>query len=200
MLSLHYAPHTISVAVAIVLEEIGADYLAVPVNFAAAEQTMPAYRGINPKGRVPALETAQGVLTETGAILEYIAPHMVPRDPFAAAQMRALMYYLASTMHVNHADKLRGARWADEESSFADMARKVPQTMAASCDYLEALLPRLPFWGDTDMVLSDPYLYVVLSWLPGDGVDVSRYPQVQAFQHKMNARPSVQRIYDKGML
>ncbi|SFR55825.1 glutathione S-transferase [Yoonia tamlensis] len=200
MLKLHYAPRTISVAVAIVLEETGTDYIAVPIDFTAGEQAGAAYLAINSKGRVPALETARGILTETGAILEYVAPQLVPDDPLAAAQMRELMYYLASTMHVNHAHKLRGARWADEESSFADMTRKVPQTMAASCEYLEELLPRLPFGGGDEMVLSEAYLYVVLTWLPGDGVDVSRYPHISAFMRKMRARPSVQRIYEKGML
>ena len=200
MLKLHFAPRTISVAVAIVLEETNTDYIAVPVNFAAAEQAGAAYRAINPKGRVPALETARGILTETGAILEFVAPQLVPADPLAAAQMRELMYYLASTMHVNHAHKLRGARWVDEESSFADMTRKVPQTMAASCYYLEEFLPPQLFGRGCEMVLSDAYLYVVLTWLPGDGVDVSRYPHIQAFMRNMRARPSVLRIYEKGML
>lgn len=200
MLKLHYAPRTISVATAIVLEETGQAYEPVLVDFSVAEQTTPAYHQINPKGRVPALETPDGILTETGAILEYIAPDMVPDDPLAAARMRELMYYLASTMHVNHAHGARGTRWADDPSSLADMKRKMPHTMAASCDYLEDYLPQLPFWGADEMVVSDAYLYVVLTWLPGDGVDVTRYPNIQALQHRMNMRRSVQRIYEMGML
>jgi glutathione S-transferase len=200
MYRLHYAPRTISIATAIVLEEAGIAYEPVLVDFSAAEQTKPAYLHLNPKGRVPALETPDGILTETGAILQYIAPDMLPEDPWAAAKMRELMYYLASTMHVNHAHKMRGARWADDAGSHADMARKVPHTMAASCDYLEEFLPTLPFWGGDAMVVSDAYLYVVLTWLPGDGVDVTRYPNIQAFQHRMNTRRSVQRVYERGML
>lgn len=200
MYRLHYAPRTISIAVAILLEEAGIAYEPVKVDFAEEEQTRPAYLEINPKGRVPALETSQGILTETGAILEFIAPDMVPGDPWAAAKMHELMYYLASTMHVNHAHKMRGRRWADEPSSHADMARKVTRNMADSCAYLNALLPTLPFWESADMVISDAYLYVVLSWLPGDGVDVTRYANVEAFQHRMNRRKSVQAVYQKGML
>lgn len=200
MYRLHYAPRTISIATAIVLEEAGIAYEPVLVDFATAEQTTAAYLHLNPKGRVPALETPDGILTETGAILEYIAPDMVPGDPWAAAKMRELMYYLASTMHVNHAHGARGERWADDPASLADMKRKRPHTMAASCNYLEDFLPTLPFWGADAMVASDAYLYVVLSWLPGDGVDVTRYPNIQAFQHRMNTRRSVQRVYERGML
>ena len=39
-----------------------------------------------------------------------------------AAHMRGVMYYLASTMHVAHAHKMRGSRWADQTSSFEDMS------------------------------------------------------------------------------
>lgn len=196
MLKLHYAPRTISVAVAIALEEAGVDYTPVPVDFANAAQTKPDYHKVNPKGRVPALETSHGILTETGAILEYAAPALVPDDPFAAARMRELMYYLASTMHVNHAHRVRGHRWANEQSSFDDMAAKVPETMAASCAYLEEVLPA---HGERALV-SDAYLYVVLSWLEGDGVDIANYPKLQAFQRWMDGRASVQTARAKGML
>ena len=200
MLKLHYAPRTISVAVAICLEETGTPYEAVRVDFATAEQTKPAYHAVNPKGRVPALETPQGTLTETAAILEYAAPELVPEDAFAVAKMRELMAYLNGTMHPHHAHGLRGERWADEESSYADMKRKVPQRMAECAAHLEEVLADLPFAVGTLEVLSDAYLYVVLSWLPGDGVDIAHYPKLAAFQHQMNTHRSVQAIFEKGML
>lgn len=200
MLKLHYAPRTISVAVAIVLEEGGVPYEPIRVDFASAQQTSPDYRRINPKGRVPALETPQGILTETAAILEYATPELVPDDRFAAAKMRELMCFLNGTMHPHHAHALRGVRWADQESSFADMKQKVPQRMAECAAYLEEFLPSLPFAVGKLDVLSDAYLYVVLSWLPGDGVDISHFSRLAAFQHEMNTRPSVQAVYQKGML
>ena len=124
-MNLFYANGTISIAPAIALVEAGLDHLA-----------------INPKGRVPALVLADGtVLTETGALLDYIAAiapdaGLVPDAAADAAHMRAVMYYLASTMHVAHAHKMRGARWADKAESHADMTAKVPQTMAACAAYV----------------------------------------------------------------
>ncbi|MFQ1700330.1 glutathione S-transferase family protein [Loktanella agnita] len=199
-MKLHYAPHTISVAVAIALEEVGTPYQAVHVDFAAAQQTTSTYHKINPKGRVPALETPDGILTETGALLEYVAPGLVPENAFAAGRMRELMYYLASTMHVNHAHKMRGSRWASAQSSFDDMAGKVAENMATSCAYLEEELEMLPFPSGNGQVVSDFYLYVVLSWLSGDGVDIADFPILQDFQHRMNTRRSVQAVFEKGML
>ena len=202
MLTLHYAPHTISIAVAIALEEAGLAYDAVRVDFASGAQTSPAFLEVNPKGRVPALVTGAGTLTETGAILEYIAAttgQMVPDTPYIAAQMREVMYYLGTTMHVNHAHKLRGHRWADQQSSFDDMTAKVPETMATSCAYLEEKLALDPFVS-TEISIADPYLLVVLSWVPGDGVDLGSYPKLAAFVAMMRERPSVKAVIAKGML
>jgi glutathione S-transferase len=70
---LYYAPHTCALASHIALEDAGADYGLVRVDFAANEQRSPDYMAINPKGRVPSLVTARGILTETPAILMFVA-------------------------------------------------------------------------------------------------------------------------------
>ncbi|QBF33710.1 glutathione S-transferase [Thalassococcus sp. S3] len=204
-MTLHYAPGTIAAAVAITLNEVGADYDSLRINFSEKEQRSAAYLAINPKGRVPALGTPQGVLTETSAILDYVAAThpqagIVPADPFRAAQMRSVMTYLASTMHVNHAHGMRGARWADEESSWSDMRAKVSQTMSESAQYIEtyALQGRYVL-GDT-FSLADPYLFMVSTWLAGDGVDIGRYPRFAAFQKLMWQRPSVRVALSDGYL
>ena len=202
---LHFAPGTISIATAIALEEAGLAYDPVAVDFKAAEQTKPDYQRINPKGRVPALDTGRQILTETGAILEFIAARapaagLVPDDPLEAAQMRSVMYYIASTMHVNHAHKMRGHRWADAESSWADMTAKVPQTMTQSAEFVDRHALRGPFVLGARFSLADPYLFVVCSWLDGDGVDVAAFPRIAAFRAAMEERASVKAIRAAGML
>ncbi|MDA7966989.1 glutathione S-transferase family protein [Ruegeria sp.] len=204
-MQLYYAPRTISVAVAIALEEAGLDYEAIALDFAGGEQTKPAYKQINPKGRVPALAVEGGILTETGALLEYVAAMapqagLVPDDPVKAARMREVMFYLASTMHVNHAHKQRGHRWADKKASWKDMTAKVAQTMTASCEYIVSNGLRGPFVLGDEISLADPYLYTVCSWLEGDGVDVTAFPKIVAFRKAMEARPSVQAVRAAGML
>lgn len=204
-MQLYYAPGTISIAVAIALEEAGLEYEAIKLDFASSEQTKPGYAQINPKGRVPALIVDGGILTETGALLDYIAAvapeaGLLPADPIMAARMRELMYYLASTMHVNHAHKMRGHRWADKKGSWSDMKAKVPASMTASCAYVESNGLRGPFVLGDQISLADCYLYVVCSWLEGDGVDVSQFPKILAFREAMEARASVQAVKAAGML
>jgi glutathione S-transferase len=205
MMKLYLAKGTISIAVAIALEEAGLAYTPEVMDFAASAQTRPDYLAINPKGRVPSLITGHGTLTETGAILDYIAAlapeaGLIPADAFAAARMREVMYYIASTLHVNHAHKLRGKRWADQEQSLADMRAKVPQTMRDACAYVEAEVLRGPFVLGDRISLADCYLFMVTTWLAGDGVDVAALPKLSAFAAIMEARPSVQAVRARGWL
>ena len=204
-MKLYYAKGTVAVAVAIALHEAGIAFEPVRLDFRAGEQTRPDYRAINPKGRVPALLTGRGVLTETGAILDHIADlapqaGLRPQDPFEAAQMRAAMYYIASTMHVNHAHRARGSRWADEESSLADMRAKVVHTMTESAAFVETHVLRGPFVMGEALSLADPYLYVATGWLEGDGVALAPFPKIRAFREAMAARASVARVMADGMI
>lgn len=203
MLKFYFGPNAIAVATGITLEEGGVHYEPIKVDLAGGEQTRPEYHKINPKGRVPALATPGGILTETGAILEYLAetavPGLVPVDPLARARMREVMYYLATTMHVNHAHKMRGSRWASRPESFADMQAKVPETMAASAAFIEERMVGPYIFGE-DLTLADPWLFTICRWLEGDGVTVSDYPKVSAFMEAMEARPSVQACRAKGIM
>ncbi len=200
MLKLYCAPKTISTAVVAALNE-GVHWEPIRVDFASGEQTRPEYLAINPKGRVPVLVTPEGPLTETGAILEYIGetalPKLVPSDPLQRARMREVMCYLGTTMHVNHAHKMRGYRWADEESSHSDMRAKVPETMAACCAYLEPMIETPLLFGEVP-TLADFYLYAITTWLDGDGVDITAYPRLAGFKAAMEARPSVRKAHAEG--
>ena len=205
-MKLFYANGTISIAPAIALLEAGLPHERIRVDFASAEQTKPAYLAINPKGRVPALVLDDGtVLTETGAILDYIgtiAPTagLLPDDPVTAAHMRSVMYYLASTMHVAHAHKMRGPRWADRPESHADMTAKVPQTMTACAAFIETEALRGDHVCGDAFTLADPYLYVVCNWLTGDGVTVADFPRITAFLERMDKRSSVASLKADGLI
>ena len=199
MLKLFATKGTISVAVALVLEEVEADYKLCLIDFAASEQRSQAYLEVNPKGRVPALVTEGGILTETAAMLEYIAPNLLPRDAFECAKHREISYYLGATMHVNHAHKLGGCRWADLETSYEDMRAKVRQTMAESCAYVESMIVGSYILG-AQFTLADAHLFAITQWLAGDGVEIRNYPELAQLQRLVAARPSVARIAEKGLL
>lgn len=73
MLNLFYVPETCALASHIALEEAGAKFETTRLSFSSDDQKKPEFLAINPKGRVPALVTADGVITETPAILAFVA-------------------------------------------------------------------------------------------------------------------------------
>jgi len=195
MLTFYYATDTCALASHIALKDAGADYRLKRVDFASAQQRSPDYLALNPKGRVPALVTPAGTLTETPAILAYIAQtwpqaELAPVDPFGFAKVQEFNSYLCSTLHVAHAHRMRGSRWADDPAAIEAMKRKVPQSVSACYDYVESQIGGLWAVGGAYSI-ADAYLFTVAQWLELDGVDPARYPKVMAHRARMAALPNV---------
>ncbi|GAC1335995.1 MAG: glutathione S-transferase family protein [Beijerinckiaceae bacterium] len=199
MIKLYYAADTCSLASHIVLEEAGAEYALARISFARNEQRSPDYLAINPKGRVPVMVTEHGSLTETPAMLAFVAQRF-PRarlapldDPFAFAEVQAFNSFLCSTLHVAHAHRMRGHRWADDEAAIAAMQRKVPDSVGACYDLIERHMFRGPWVMGDAYTICDPYLFTIAQWMEGDGVDPARYPLVADHRRRMSERPSVRK-------
>jgi glutathione S-transferase len=197
--TLCYAPHTCSLASHIALEDAGASYELKLIDFGKTEQKSPSYLAINPAARVPAMITPRGVLTETPAMLAYIAQsfpeaRLAPiNDPFAFAEMQSFNSYLCSTLHVAHAHRMRGDRWVDDLASFADMRRKVPQSVGACYELIESRMLKGPWVMGKTYTIADPYLFTLAQWLEDDGVDPSRIPHVIEHRSRMMEMPNVKK-------
>ncbi len=200
MLKLYYTPNTCALASHIALEQAGADYEAIQVDFAANEQRKPEYLAINPKGRVPSLITERGVLTETPAILVFIAQShpdacLAPLDDaFALAQVQAFNSYLCSTVHVAHSHRMRGTRWADDPAAIAAMQRKVPQSVGECFELIERGMLKGPWVMGDAYSICDMYLFTLSQWLEGDGVDTGKLPRVMDHRRRMSEHPVVRKV------
>jgi len=199
MLTLYYSRASCAYAPHILLHDAGADFDTVEIDFATGEQLAPEFLAINPKGRVPALITPDGILTENPAILLYIAQthpdsHLAPTDPFALAQAQSFNMFLASTVHVAHAHKHRGSRWADDPAAHAAMTAKVTSNMAMYAGMIEDHYFAGPYVLGEQYSMCDPYLALITRWLGADGVALADFPKLQAHDALMRTRPSMQAV------
>ena len=110
-LTLYTNPHSRGTNVRWMLEECGANYDTVGVPF-GAEMKAPAYRAINPMGKVPALTHGDTVLTETAAILTWLAERYPEKAliPAAGSDARGEYYrWLCFALHLEYAavDRMR---------------------------------------------------------------------------------------------
>ena len=201
MLTFYYAKNSAAYAPHILLEDIGADYNAVRIDFMTGEQRSPAYLAVNPKGRLPSLVTEEGVLTETPAILVYLAQRfperdLAPSDPFQFAIAQAFNSYMASTVHVAHAHKHRGARWADEPAAHEAMRAKVKENMTECAQMIEAHYFKGPYVLGDKFSFCDPYMALVTRWFKDDEVDLDPFAKIRAHDALMRERPSMQRVLE----
>src|SRR6476646_8425407 len=126
MVTLYYAPGTCSLVTHTALHEAGAEHEARRVDLMKGEHRTPEYLAINPHGRVPALVTDEGAITENIAILGYLAdrfgaPGSLPRgDAYKTAKDTALLTWLSVTVHTaGFGAFFRPARFTADESLHA---------------------------------------------------------------------------------
>jgi glutathione S-transferase len=199
MLIFYYAKSSAAYAPHILLEETGLEYQAVRIDFQTKEQQSPAYLKINPKGRVPALITEKGILTETPAMLAYLAQiapdqNLAPTDPFEFAIAQAINSYMASTVHVAHAHKHRGARWADDPLVYDAMRAKVTANMTDCAQMIEEHYLKGPFVLGDRFSFCDPYMALVTRWFRDDGVDLDQFAKIKGHDMLMRERRSMQHV------
>ncbi len=199
-LRLHgYWRSSTSYRVRIALALKGLDYEQSPVNLLTGEHRSEAYRAINPHGTVPMLDTDEGPITQSLAIIDWIeathpAPSCLPeRD---ATLCRELYYAVATELHAplnpSVLKRLFGSDRAAKEDFYKFIIHRtfapVEQRLAAH-DWQS---PNLPFGQPTlfEIVLI-PQLYNARRW----GVGVSDFPQLAAIEDHCNALPAFRRAH-----
>ena len=211
--TLYFSPQSCSLAPHIVLEEIGASYVTELVTATDGLMTETAeWRAVNPKARVPALSgvagTAggvEGVLTETHAILVYLArmnpkADLLPSD--AAGEARAIewMNWLASNVHALSFGQLwRPQRFVSDPALFPAVKARGMENLREHYAYIELLLSDGRDWavpGGYSVV--EPYLLVFYRWGCMLDIDMAgAYPAWASLSRRTLARPAVQRVLDR---
>jgi glutathione S-transferase len=114
-------------------------------------------------------------------------------DPFAFAQVQAFNSYLCSTVHVAHAHRMRGYRWADDAAAIEAMKRKVPTSVGEGFAQIERDLTAGAWVMGDDYTVCDMYLFTLAQWLEADGVDIGKLPKVADHRRRVAERPAVAR-------
>ncbi|WP_210527895.1 glutathione S-transferase family protein [Rubellimicrobium arenae] len=202
-LRLHYAPDNASLCVRLALLRAGVPFETVLVDRRSRGQKAPAHLALNPNGQIPALETPDGAIFETGAILLWIADRFgtglapAPDHPDRGAVL-AWLFWLSNTLH----PALRILFYPETHvaGDTGPLLARTRDRIAAMLDILEDGKSRLGPWlgGDRASVL-DCYLAPMLRWLAlypqggpqgaTDWFDLSRWPALHEVARRMDDRP-----------
>jgi glutathione S-transferase len=188
-MKLYYLPGACSLADHIVLEWIGQPYEAHRV--ARDELGSPEYLRVNPAGVVPALQEADGwVLTENAAILNYLADKYpqagLGGDGSARgrAEVNRWLAYINSDLHPAFRPVFRPERFIDGEAAQESLRNTAIVKLRRYYERLDAQLAGRE-WLTGTRSFADPYLFVVLNWAKGKGVDLSGLDNLAHFHQRM---------------
>ncbi len=197
-MKLFLSPGACSLAAHIVLEELGDPYEVAVVNVAEGDQRKPEYLALNPKGRVPFLVTPQGGLSESVAILSFLADRkpelaLLPADPFARAQALSFVVWCSGTVHgAAFAGYFRPARFADDETAQAAVKAKSASEIFAHLNVIEQRFASRD-WVLDHYSIADLYPLIFRRWAARIGVDMSLFPNLVAHADRVAARPAAAR-------
>jgi glutathione S-transferase len=201
-MKLYYSKGACSLSPHIVLLEAGLPFSLEKIDLAAKKTGEGGdYLTINSKGAVPALQLDDGrVLTEGSAIVQYLADlkpesGLAPRaGAFERYQLMEILNYIASEVHKGFSPLFNPKISADwKASALANLEKKL--------DWLSGFLAGKTYLMGDIFTVADAYLFTVLSWAPGRGIDLGKWPVLSAYQSRVSQRPKVQQaLKDEGLL
>jgi glutathione S-transferase len=196
---LHYAPDNASLIIRLTLEELGVPYTTTLVNRANRQQKSPAYLALNPTGLIPVLETPQGVIFETGAILLWLVDTHGLLAPMAAHPDRSSflkwLFFVSNTLHADtrmlfYPKKYVGPDAGAQSALCATLHRRLTKHLS-NLDRMLAQNPQM------SIVLSY-YIACLLRWMalyPNDAdrswFDLRSTPHLYKLLANLETRPAV---------
>ncbi len=212
MLVLHYFPDTASLAVRMVLAELDIPHEARMIDRDGGALASPAYRALHPLGKIPAMETPDGPMFETSAMLLWLADRHAPGrlapapDAPDRAAFLSWFQFTAFNIHPTLMDIFYPDRVAGEAC--------VPQVLAHAADRMKGFLSALdhaaaghPGWlPATDASLLGYYIAMLIRWLgtlPPDHPGHLRsadFPALHAALAHLETRPAALSVAaDEGL-
>jgi glutathione S-transferase len=190
-MKLYIMPGACSLATHILLREAGQTFEIEKVGRDKKTESGADFMAINPKGYVPALEIAPGdVLTENVVVHGYVAG-LNPAAKLAPSpgtkerlKLDELSVFISTEIHKNYGSLFSG--YPDEVKA------QIREKLAKRYELIEKLLSDgRPYLTGENFATADAYLFTVSRWAGNTGVDLSKFPNVLAFQKRVGERPAV---------
>lgn len=195
VLTLYHHPHSRSVGVRVMLEELGADYRIELVNLQAGDQRKPEFLALNPLGKLPTLVDGDTVVTEQVAIYLHLADRfpdagLAPAigDPARGSYLRWMVYY-ASCFEPAVVDR---AQKRDPAEPMISPYRDFDSMLAA----LETQIARGPWMLGEGFSAADVLWGTALNWTTQFGL-VPKSEVIEQYIERAKARPAFQRAAAK---
>lgn len=202
MLTLYFSPGACSLASHITLEETGGAYEPHQVTLAKGEHKTDEYKKINPRQKVPALKTEDGVITENVAILTYLAKRfpekgLLPKEPAAEAKALSTMAWLSNTVHPGFTRIFRPENFVQGEEAKGEVKEAGKKAFWASLQEIDSLLEGKQWLQGDQFTTCDAYALVFYGWGTRVDMPMKDLKNYTAWKDRMLARPAVRKVLER---
>ncbi|HKE95300.1 MAG TPA: glutathione transferase GstA [Povalibacter sp.] len=192
-MKLYYSPGACSLSPHIVLREAGLEFSVERVDLKAHRtQSGADFAEIHGKNYVPVLELDDGQrLTEGAVIVQYLADlspetGLVPaRDSLQRYRLQEWLNFIASELHKTFNPLFRRDELSD------DWRQWLIDKLGRHFDWISTQLWESSWLLGGRFGVADAYLFTILNWTSYVGIDLSRWPVLEAYVKRVAARPAV---------
>jgi len=199
-MKLYYAPGTCALAPHIALEELGMVYEAEQVNLKNKTCNSGDYYQVNPKGSVPAIRMEDGgILTETVAILQYLADQTPQKGLIPAwgsierYRVMEMLNHISSDMHKSYTPLFFPMRFVRDEKAQEELRASIREMLTPRLTNMNAVLAGKNFLMGDQFTVADCYFFTVMTWNKLVGIDTSKWGNISSYMARLEKRPGVQK-------
>ena len=195
MYVLHHTPDSAALIVRLVLEELQLPYEIAPLDRDGGALDSPGYRKLQPLGKIPALETPDGTMFETAAILLHLSEITGKLAPAPNTRERGQflkwLFFTSSNLHPTamiyyYPHRVAGPENAEAAKAQAETTLK---SLLKTLDDMVAL--DAPAWLSTEPSILGYYIAVLMRWL-SEPCPATDYPALHKILLALEARPAAQ--------
>jgi glutathione S-transferase len=200
-MKLFYSPGACSLGIHVLLEEIGVPYELSLVDLRQGQQLSPAFRAVNPKGKVPALQREDGsVLTEFPAIAWWLAlrfpdANLLPASEEDRIRVMESLDYMVGTVHMRGFTlAMVPQKFTSAEAGQSDLRNQGTKVATEGFETLSRQLGDKPYLFDS-FTIADAALFYLVSWAGRANIAVP--PNLAGYRERLAARPAIRRALEQ---
>ncbi len=181
------------------LEELGLEYEQIGIRPRTEDTEAPAYRTLNPNGRVPTLMDGETVLWESMAINLYLAEKydggLKPQTPQAWAHACQWSFWVMMETEAHLLNFLRHRAILPEDEREPAIAETAEESLQKPLGVLEGALAEREFLLGSAFSVADLNVSAVLGWGKMAKLDLGGYPKLKDWLGTCLAREAYRRAY-----
>jgi GST-like protein len=190
---LYFHPSPNSMKVALLLEELGAPFEAIPVDIFKGEQHAPAFRKLNPNGKVPVLVDGDTIVFDSHAILLHVAGKHDRFLPKNSASTLSWLQLVATGLSPFSGQAVHFLHYAPEPIPYAK--NRYLKEVERHYTVVDERLATTKYLAGDAYTIADMALW---GWARGAAyifgdAGLSAYPNVARLVAEINARPAAER-------